>query len=35
LEALDAGDAGPYVVDVPKDIADKARLSIERMITIS
>jgi quinolinate synthase len=34
LQALDAGDASPYVVDVPVDIADKARLSIERMIAI-
>jgi quinolinate synthase len=34
LKALDAGEADPYVVDVPKDIADKARLSIERMIAI-
>ncbi|MGH2755446.1 MAG: quinolinate synthase NadA [Actinomycetota bacterium] len=34
LKALDAGDASSYVVDVPPDIADKARLSIERMIAI-
>ena len=32
LKALDAGEAAPYVVDVPPEIADKARLSIERMI---
>ncbi len=35
VRALDSGDHESYVVDVPKDIADKARLSIERMISIT
>jgi quinolinate synthase len=34
LQALDAGDATGYEVDVPSDIAAKARLPIERMIAI-
>ncbi|MGI8775070.1 MAG: quinolinate synthase NadA [Actinomycetota bacterium] len=35
LQALDAGDTSSYEVDVPPDIAAKARLPIERMISIS
>ena len=34
LQALDSGDTSQYEVDVPADIAAKARLPIERMISI-
>lgn len=35
LRALDAGDYERFVVNVDKDVANKARLSIERMIAIA
>lgn len=34
LQALDSGDASAYEVDVPPEIAEKARVPIERMISI-
>lgn len=35
LQALDAGVAEPYVVDVPRAVAERARRPIEKMIAIS